>query len=296
MHLYCCHRHQATALLAFFIALLTASDAFISLHCLLFLTSRHGAEKLLALSVLNLQKYKPAADEAVPKALQQEISLAASEIWNAVGSLPDFLIHENNDRVTEGEATLKDGILYSDRALYFHEEAIRGCPQAQHSYALLLWSGFGGVVKDSEASARWHAAAAAQNHLDGMAVFGGCLRTGKGVKRNASLGLKIIEYCAAKGNPTGINKKAALLESNHDEAGAVKLYESCYQSGTVNALLLMNLGWCLVNGIGVNKKNVERGVKLWQEAASMAPDEGSEEAAWYLYEEYKYKDPKEARK
>jgi len=128
-----------------------------------------------------------------------------------------------------------------------------------------------------------------------MAVFGGCLRTGKGVNRNVSLGLKLIDYCASIGNPTGVNKKAALLESNQDEKGAVKLYESCYQSGNANALLLMNLGWCIMNRIGVDRKDVERGVGLWCKAANMAPDEGSEEAAWYLYEEYKYIDPIAAR-
>jgi TPR repeat protein len=91
-----------------------------------------------------------------------------------------------------------------------------------------------------------------------------------------------------------VNKKAALLESNSDERGAFLIYEECYNRGKANALLLFNLGWCLVNGEGVDKKDVERGEKLWRKAVDMAPDEGSEEAAWFLYEQYRRNDPKEA--
>mmetsp|Transcript_1292 Transcript_1292/g.2246 ORF Transcript_1292/g.2246 Transcript_1292/m.2246 type:complete len:320 (-) Transcript_1292:29-988(-) len=270
-----------------------AVDAFASLRDvpslpLRHVVTKHDAEK-------SFLRYE-IEDEKVPQDLQNEILSAASELWKPDGLPNHDLTHENDGRVIEGESKLKDGILYSGRAShYFHQQALGGCPKAQHSYALLLWSGFGGVVQDPGASARWHAAAAVQNHLDGMAVFGGCLRTGKGVNRNVSLGLKLIDYCASIGNPTGVNKKAALLESNQDEKGAVKLYESCYQSGNANALLLMNLGWCIMNRIGVDRKDVERGVGLWCKAANMAPDEGSEEAAWYLYEEYKYIDPIAAR-
>jgi hypothetical protein len=46
--------------------------------------------------------------------------------------------------------------------------------------------------------------------------------------------------------------------------------------------------------LGVGRKDVTRGKSLWRKAAAMAPDEGSEEAAWFLYEHYKRDDPKEA--
>jgi hypothetical protein len=59
-----------------------------------------------------------------------------------------------------------------------------------------------------------------QRHLDGMAVLGGCIRTGTGTDRK--LGVPLIDYCASQHNPTGVNKKAALLvvETNADERGA----------------------------------------------------------------------------
>ena len=47
-------------------------------------------------------------------------------------------------------------------------------------------------------------------------------------------------------------------------------------------------------GIGVEKDRT-KAVSFWEDASSMAPDEGSEEAAWNLYQEYKRDDPKKAQ-
>lgn len=223
--------------------------------------------------------------------------MVAHDLWREDGDIPLLRSPTMETDIIEGEAKLGDGITFMRRSAYFRKEAlVNGCPKAQHSYGLLLWSGFGSVTRDAEASAKFHAAAAYQNHLDGMAVFGGCLRTGTGVKQNVDLGERIIEYCASVGNPTGINKKATILESNGDYAGAVKLYEESYQRGRVNSLLLFNLGWCLVNGEGVDKKDTNRGISLWKEATKRAPDEGSEEAARFLYLEYERDFPREAEK
>ena len=217
----------------------------------------------------------------------------------------------------EGEAELPGDIPFSERGDYFRREALRGCPKAQHSYALLLWSGFAGIEQDPEESAKFHAAAACQHHLDGIAVLGGCLRTGTGIpkpkkvkksktkpappKRNTvALGLKAIVFCASQevGNPTGVNKEGALLEYNGDDLRAFELYEACWKSGRANALLLFNLGWCLVHskrkGIDCDSDRA-RGISFWKEATEMAPDEGSEEAAWNLFKEYIRDDPKEAQ-
>jgi hypothetical protein len=233
--------------------------------------------------------------QEVPTDIHEKVLTVARDLWGteAIPALPTNLLP------CEGEAKLPPGSSFSDRAEQFRQEAVQGCPIAQHSYGLLLWSGFGGVTRDADASARWHAAAAAQNHLDGMAVLGGCLRTGTGIKKsnksNSSLGVRLIDYCASQHNPTGVNKKAALLvETNLDERGAADLYQACWNREKINALLLFNLGWCFVNGEGVDRKDASRGETLWRDAAAMAPDEGSEEAAWFLYEQYKRNDPKEA--
>ena len=249
-------------------------------------------------------------NDALYRELCEEIASIAEELWDGVDNIPRLssttLVSDEKgmSRLCEGEAVLPSHLPFCERGDYFREQALGGCPRAQHSYALLLWSGFAGVQQNSQESAKFHAAAACQQHLDGMAVFGGCLRTGTGIKKKkkkpkpktnrVALGLKGIEFCASIGNPTGVNKKAALLESNGNDSQAVELYEVCLESGRVNALLLFNLGWCLVNG--VENTDRDRGIALWKEATEMAPDQGSEEAAWNLHREYVRDDPTEAQR
>ena len=45
------------------------------------------------------------------------------------------------------------------------------------------------------------------------------------------------------------------------------------------------MGYCLIHGEGVDR-DVEEGEKLWRDAVALAPEEGSEEAAWFLYQQY----------
>mmetsp|Transcript_4206 Transcript_4206/g.9086 ORF Transcript_4206/g.9086 Transcript_4206/m.9086 type:complete len:400 (-) Transcript_4206:408-1607(-) len=271
--------------------------------------------------------------------LHDQITSIAKELWEGE-EIPGLLLSPPQDEEQaavasssslslsslwmEGEASLPEGLelSFSERGNYFRKKALEGCPRAQHSYGLLLWSGFAslqeGIEKNPRESAKFHAAAACQHHLDALAVFGGCLRTGTGIiggkkqnqtkkKRSSSssssttsnhvaLGLKLIDFCSSvAGNPSGANKKAALLESNGNDSEAVKLYEECLDSGRSNALLLFNLGWSYYQGQGVDQKDSSRGIALWKEAAKLAPDEGSEEAAWNLYQEYVREDPNEAQ-
>lgn len=287
-----------------------AETAFVEIGGIKRCSSKQNSEISICLplhSVNNNEKAK------IYEELDLEIRAITQQLWSGETiptlSSPSSSPLANYRKVTaiEGEAQLptRTGdaeivIPISDRAEFFKKEALlKGCPKAQHSYGLLLWSGFAGLGGhvDPEASVKFHAAAAYQNHLDGMAILGGCLRTGSGIKQNSALGLKLIDYCASMGNPTGVNKKAALCEAVGDDFQSVRLYEECLaiESGSrVNALLLFNLGWCYINGRGVDQKDVSRGVSLWKEAVIMSPDEGSEEAAWHLYEMYKRDDPQEA--
>ena len=120
-------------------------------------------------------------------------------------------------------------------------------------------------------------------------------QAGTGVARNVELALQLIEYSATQQNSTGVNKKAALEESNLNYHAAFQLYEKCMQTSQPNALLFMNLGWCLMEGEGTSK-DAKRGEEMWHKAAEMAPGEGSEEAAWFLYRHYLREDENEARK
>ena len=260
-------------------------------------------------------------DEIIP-CLQKDSSSSASSSSSSVYSI-------------EGEAELVGmhptiDMNFSNRCSYFKKKAIHvGCPKSQHSYGLLLWNGFAtcDVVDDdvddnddnvgynnnnnnnnnnknnnnnAVLSAKFHAAAAYQHHLDGLAILGGIIRTGTGIPKkmhNVEFGILIINYCASVGNPTGINKKAALLEEHDNYIDAVQLYEHSLSNERTNALLLFNLGWCFMNGLGSvhNKKDTIRGLQLWKDATELAPDEGSEEAAWFLYKEYERDNPIEAQ-
>jgi len=264
-------------------------------------------------------------NDAVYTELHNEIRSIARELWegrempclSSTASPTHETTTLEGKQVTivfEGEAGLPEDVPVSERGDYFRKEALRGCPSAQHSYGLLLWSGYAGTERNPGESAKFHAAAACQHHLDGMAVFGGCLRTGKGIPKKTknkkttnpnrntnntvTLGLKLIDFCASEavGNPAGVTKQAALFESNGDDFRAVELCEACLGSGRANAHLFFTLGWFLVNGRGVDRKDRDRGIALWKEATELAPDQGSEEAAWNLYQEYVREDPKEAQR
>jgi TPR repeat protein len=107
----------------------------------------------------------------------------------------------------------------------------------------------------------------------------------------------LIVYPSISNIIAGINKKAALFEASDNYREAVQLYENSIVNGRINALLLFNLGWCVIHGLGVvnKKKDAIRGRQLWKEAVALAPDQGSEEAAWFLYKEYERDDPTEAQ-
>lgn len=231
--------------------------------------------------------------------MQKQIQSITRNLWEGkiIPSSSFRESHESDERLyfTEGEKDIPEGMAFSERAMYFQQEAEKGCPKAQHSLGLLYWNGFGNVKVDEKKSAKFHAAAAIQNHLDAIAVLGGCIRTGTGVKKDVALGLKMIEFCALQNNPSGVNKKGRLLEDNGNDYDAFQLYKENYELGRANALLLFNLGWCYMYGQGVHK-NTEEGIKMWEKAAALAPDEGAEEASWFLYEHYKRDLPVESEK
>jgi len=237
--------------------------------------------------------------------MMNEIEDIARELW-AERSIPSttknahdmYDERDNTIEFIEGEKEfpLDNNEHYSQRYNYFRDAANEGCPKAQHSLGLLLWSGFGNVETNPEESAKYHAAAARQYHLDAIAVLGGCLRTGSGVqKRNVQLGLNLIDFSASMGNPSGINKKAALKEQNDDYEAAFELYRNCHRNGKANALTLFNLAWCYYHGEGTVKDR-EKGLLLWKDATKMAPDEGSEEAAYFIHEHLVRDNPTEAEK
>lgn len=183
-----------------------------------------------------------------------DVRLIAEQLFGNAESLESVMIIDDNNITAQddetsgpiifchkdyqGEMSLPSSVPYSERFPYFMQAANNGDPRAQHSVGLLLWNGFASssteedaTTIDPAASARWHAAAAIQGNLDALAVFGGCLRTGTGVGKckNIALGLKCIEFAASVGNPSGVNKKAALMEANDDYSTAMKFSTRTHQ-------------------------------------------------------------------
>lgn len=291
-------RVSALWALYFILAKVAGADAWLSSGFKLF---RHP--RLLSQRYDGFRRRQAVASETessdneapIPEDLQSAIQDIAIELWGSENALTRVA----TGGALQGEMPLPPNIATEQRYFYFLDEAEHGDARAQQSVGLLLWNGFGSVDIDPEASARWHAAAAIQGNIDAIAVLGGCIRTGTGVgkKKNVALGLKCINYAASAGSPSGVNKKAVLLESSGDWFGAARLYEQFYNDETTrkNALLLFNWGYCLVNGNGV-EQNIDAGESLWKQAVDMAPDEGSEEAAYFLYEQYVREVKQEARR
>lgn len=117
-------------------------------------------------------------DTIIPSNLCNEILPIATSSWNGK-AIPSSLNSANEDvTIQESESYLPCGIDWSARTQYFFRQAeIKGCPKAQHSIALMYWNEYGGIQQDPALSAKWHAAAAIQGHLDGIALLGGILRT-----------------------------------------------------------------------------------------------------------------------
>lgn len=175
---------------------------------------------------------------SIPTDIQSAIRDIAIDLWGGQDAL-DGVMTASDGCLLQGEMSLPLRIPYNERYSYFLNEAERGDARAQHSVGLLLWNGFGSVDIDPEESSKWHAAAAIQGNVDAHAVLGGCIRTGTGIgkHKNIALGLKCIEYTAMISNPSGVNKKAALLESNDDWFGAARLYEQCYNDEATKKML-----------------------------------------------------------
>lgn len=184
------------------------------------------------------------------------------------------------------------GVAHEERYAIAEPLANLGDSQAMHSLGLLLFSGVGGAPCDERLSAQWHAAAVAQGNVDALATLGGCVRRGVGAAQNEVTGVRLIEAAAAAGSPVGLTKLGVLYDEGtsgfaQDSWRACQLFEQAASAGS--ALGLFNYGWSLVHGIGTSR-DVDRGLKVWAAAVALAPDDGAEEAAYFLYDERKCMD------
>ena len=191
----------------------------------------------------------------------------------------------------QGEYDFSDAELQSwdERYAVLEAPAYEGDSRAMQSLGLLYYGGIGGVPSaDERFSAQWHAASAARGNLDALATLGGCIRRGVGAEQHEVLGVELVRAAAAAGSPVGLTKLGNLHDDGasglaQDSWAAAQCFARAAEPGT-SALGLFAHGWSLVYGIG-SPRDVENGFAAWAAAAALAPDDGSEEAAFFLYDE-----------
>jgi TPR repeat protein len=189
----------------------------------------------------------------------------------------------------QGEFDFSTLASFDDRFRVVEAPAYEGDVQAMQTLGLLFFGGIGGVpCADERFSAQWHAAAAARGNIDAMATLGGCIRSGVGAEQHEETGLRLIQAAASVGSPVGLVKLGILYDEGasglaQDSWAAAQCFERGAADG-LSALALFNHGWALVHGIG-RARDVDEGLRQWDAAAKKAPDDGSEEAAFFLYDE-----------
>lgn len=187
----------------------------------------------------------------------------------------------------QGEYRFAAETPFDERVHIVEPLAYDGDSRAAQTLGLLLFSGVGGCSADARMSARWHAAAASLGNIDGLATLGGCIRRGVGAEQDADSGRALIEAAAAAASPMGLCKLGVLHDEGEaglaqDSWEAVRCFEAAAAQGS--ALGRFHFGWALVHGIGT-PRDVPRGLEQWVSAMRSAPEDGAEEAAYYLYEE-----------
>ena len=184
----------------------------------------------------------------------------------------------------QGEFEFDKDVDYTQRYAIVEPAASAGDACAQQTLALLTYAGVGGATESLRESACWHAKAAAQGHLDALATLGGCVRSGRGAERDETAGIAIIRAMAAAGAPVGLTKLGVLHDEGllpgepADTRRAAELFARAAEERD-NAVALFNHGWGLVHGEG----DVDGGFEAWRAAASLAPNDGAEEAAYHLW-------------
>ena len=213
--------------------------------------------------------------EAVAKSALRAIEIAPVTAGEAVAL---------ENMPAQGEFVFDEDVEYTQRYGIAEPAASAGDACAQQTLALLTYAGVGGATESLRESACWHAKAAAQGHLDALATLGGCVRSGRGAERDEAAGIAIIRAMAAAGAPVGLTKLGVLHDEGllpgepADTRRAAELFARAAEERD-NAVALFNHGWGLVHGEG----DVDGGFEAWRAAASLAPNDGAEEAAYHLW-------------
>lgn len=219
--------------------------------------------------ILNLINQYP----SIPITIDSSINTSTTTTWEPGKGEYQF----DSDLKLSKSSLLQRSNILIDKAL--EEDST-----AQHSLGLLYHMGYGGVLQSDEYSTKWHAISALYGNIDAIAVLGGCLRKGSGIKQNKELGLELIYYAAEKLSPFGLVKKAHVIEQEEGEGKEkeiLKLYELA-ASIPKSAIGLFNYGYMLYYTKNKKIRDREKAQQLFKVACDLAPNDGSDEAAHHL--------------
>ncbi|KAK7131852.1 hypothetical protein R3I93_018421 [Phoxinus phoxinus] len=171
-----------------------------------------------------------------------------------------------------------------DIVQYLKHQANRGDVQSQKSLARMLLWGSNGLEKDIQTAAMWYARSALQM-MDPTAMYDYAILIlkGTGVKKNRTLGLKLLQKAADMGSVEALNGLGWYYSTIvKDGRKAIRYFELAAQNGSRDGLF--NVGIYQLNGASPDNpdRNETAAFQFFLRAAQLGHVDGAVEAASFL--------------
>ncbi|KAL2089522.1 hypothetical protein ACEWY4_014210 [Coilia grayii] len=199
----------------------------------------------------------------------------------------------DKDRIGDSQQYITESILISDeRELqtqmgetddviqYIKLQAERGDIESQKHLAKVLFWGLKGVTKDIGGAVKWFAQSAMQM-TDAKAVYdySMLLLKGQGVKKNVTLGLRLMEKAAAMGSNEALNGLGWYYSTvGKDHKKALSYFQEAAQNGSSDAIF--NVGVYHLRGHPI--RNETAAFECFLNSSYGGHVDGAIEAAYYL--------------
>ncbi|XP_026854424.2 protein sel-1 homolog 3 isoform X1 [Electrophorus electricus] len=171
-----------------------------------------------------------------------------------------------------------------DLVQFLRLQAEGGDLEAQKTLARMLFWGSNGVRKDISAALRWYAQSALQmSDAAAMYDYGILLLKGTGMKKNQTLGLKLLKKAADMGSVDALNGLGWYYSAaGQDDRKAVRYFQLAARNGSRDAIF--NLGVYHLNGANPDmpSTNETAAFQCFLSAGEQGHVEGAVEAAAQL--------------
>ncbi|KAG1936110.1 protein sel-1 [Pimephales promelas] len=192
---------------------------------------------------------------------------------------PTEHVHLNNDDELHTQTGEQGDIVQ-----YLKHQANRGDVESQKSLARMLLWGSNGVQKDIQTAVMWYARSALQM-VDPTAMYDYAILIlkGTGVKKNRTLGLKLLKKAADMGSVEALNGLGWYYSNIvKDGRKALRYFKLAAQNGSRDGLF--NLGVYQLNGASPDQpdRNETAAFQFFLRAAQLGHVDGAVEAASFL--------------